>query len=82
MNWLKRIWECYRPPENRDECVTLFKALCISAGVSPKDLKNGKVLDLFAEWYAGPCNTAAIQKCISQFKEENPAANAKLGGKL
>ena len=85
MNWIKKIWnKCTAPtaPENRDDCVNLLKTICIEAGVSPKDLKNGKVLELFAEWYTGPCNRKSIKDCIAQFKKEHPAVNAKLSGKL
>tara|TARA_Y100000593_G_C4311698_1_gene338728 strand:- start:2728 stop:2985 length:258 start_codon:yes stop_codon:yes gene_type:complete len=85
MNWIKKIWKrctALIVPENRDDCVNLFKALCVEAGVSTKDLRNGKVLELFADWYTGPCDKESILKCIPQFKKENAVANAKLGAKL
>tara|TARA_R110000824_G_scaffold34890_1_gene110099 strand:+ start:1149 stop:1397 length:249 start_codon:yes stop_codon:yes gene_type:complete len=82
MNWLKRIWTRYRPPENRAACVNLFRELCLEAGVSNRDIRNGNLLALFEEWYDGACDKKSVQNSVTQFKQENPTANAKLQGKL
>ena len=40
MSWLKALWSRIFS-EDREKCTHIFQTICIEAGVSRKDLKNG-----------------------------------------
>ena len=51
------------------------------AGVS-KHVKKVNGLELFEEWYDGPCNEESILAAMDDFKKGYPTVAAKMAGKL
>ena len=91
MNWIKSLWDkvvnktSVRPTlvvVKKETCTEMFRQMCLDAGVRNKDLRSGKVLEHFEEWYDGPCREESIRECLEEFKKSHPAVNAKLQGKL
>ena len=65
-----------------ETCTGMFRQMCLDAGVRNSDLKSGRVLEHFEEWYDGPCDEDAIKDALSDFKKAYGSAAAKLQGKI
>ncbi len=59
----------------------VFVRVCAEAGVG-KHVKKVNGVELFDEWYDGPCDEESVRAAIAGFKEEHPAVAAKMAGKL
>ena len=62
-------------------CGEIFLRVLREAGVS-KHVKKVNGLELFEEWYDGPCNEESIRESIADFKAAHPAVAAKMAGRL
>jgi hypothetical protein len=60
----------------------VFLAICRTAGVKQRDLKESDAAALFEEWYTGTCDEESICASIAEFKLTQPGVAAKLNGKL
>ena len=67
--------------EEDGDCAEIFLHILQEAGVS-KHVKKINGVELFVEWYNGPCNEESIRNAIDDFKEAHPAVAAKIAGKL
>ena len=62
-------------------CAEIFLHVLQEAGVS-EHVKKANGLELFEEWYDGPCNEESIRESNADFKSAHPAVSAKMAGKL
>jgi hypothetical protein len=62
-------------------CAEIFLHVLQEAGCS-KHVKKVNGLELFEEWYDGPCNEESICASIADFKVAYPVIAAKMAGKL
>ena len=67
--------------EEEDSCADIFLHILQEAGAS-KHVKKVNGIELFVEWYDGPCDEASIRAAIADFKASHPAVAAKMAGKL
>ena len=96
MSLLKKIWQWLVAKtstspklveviseEVTEECevAEIFLNILREAGIS-KHVKKVGGLELFEEWYSGPCNEEAIRASIAGFKLAHPAIAAKMAGRL
>jgi|TARA_R110000824_G_scaffold39177_1_gene118727 hypothetical protein len=92
MNWLKTLWsklvsktsvsQTTVVVEEEDGCCgEIFLHMLQEAGVS-KHVKKVNGLELFEEWYDGPCNEESILAAMDDFKKGYPTVAAKMAGKL
>ena len=92
MNWLKALWNklvnktsvssTVAVAEEQDGCCgEVFLRILQEAGIS-KHVKKVNGLELFEEWYDGPCNEESIRASIADFKATYSAVAAKMAGKL
>ena len=87
-NWLVRktstspthavVEEVEETLETIEDCGEIFRQVCLDAGVTARTLDKGNLVELFREWYVGPCNRQAINSSIDAFRLAYPVANAKL----
>ena len=96
MNWLKKLWnwlvrKTSTAPklavveEIEEETINvgdIFRAICLTAGIRHRDLKDTNVVELFEDWYSGAPTEEEVRLSIAEFKSSYPAINAKLNGKL
>jgi hypothetical protein len=92
MNWLKTLWNkivnntsvspmTVEAEEEKGCCGEIFLHVLQEAGVS-KHVKKVNGLELFEEWYDGPCNEESILAAMADFKKAHPVVAAKMAGKL
>jgi|TARA_R110001583_G_scaffold61810_1_gene182301 hypothetical protein len=62
-------------------CAEIFLNILQEAGCS-KHVKKVNGLELFEEWYDGPCNEESIRESIADFKAAHSVVAAKMAGKL
>ena len=62
-------------------CAEIFLHVLQEAGIS-KHVKKVNGLELFEEWYDGPCNEESIRESITDFKDAHSVVAAKMAGKL
>lgn len=62
-------------------CGEIFLNILRAAGIS-KYVKKVNGLELFEEWYDGPCNEESIRSAIPEFKAAHPTVSVKMAGKL
>ena len=62
----------------QEQCGATFEILCLEAGVSQRTIDKASLVELFNEWYVGPCDRSAVRASIDAFKKHNPMVNAKL----
>jgi hypothetical protein len=62
-------------------CGEIFLNILRTAGIS-KYVRKVNGLELFEEWYTGPCNEESIRAAIPDFKAAHPAVSPKMAGKL
>jgi hypothetical protein len=94
MNLLKKLWNRIAelkaagccdvhdeptPVEVEQECCgDTFEILCLEAGISQRTIDKANLVQLFNEWYVGPCDRLAVRASIDAFKKSNLVVNAKL----
>jgi hypothetical protein len=92
MNWLKTLWSKLVSKTSVSQttavveeeggcCGEIFLHMLQEAGVS-KHVKKVNGLELFEEWYDGPCNEESILAAMADFKKGYPTVAAKMAGKL
>ena len=92
MNWLKTLWNklvnktsvsptLVTVEDEAGSCAEIFLNILQEAGCS-KHVKKVNGLELFEEWYDGPCNEESVCASIADFKVAYPAIAAKMAGKL
>ena len=65
-----------------ERCGDIFAHLCRDAGVKQKTLDSAGLVEIFEDWYKGPCDEESIRSSMEDFKSNHAIANAKLQGKL
>lgn len=91
MNLLKTLWnrlvnktsvsQTTVVVEEEGCCGEIFLNILRTAGIS-KYVRKVNGLELFEEWYDGPCNEESIRAAIPDFKAAHPAVSVKMVGKL
>jgi len=94
VNWIQTLWNnivnktsvsptLVVAEEDEDEgcCAEIFLNILQESGCS-KHVKKVNGLELFEEWYDGPCNEEDIRAAIADFKTAHPSVAAKMAGKL
>jgi len=64
-----------------ESCVEGFIVILRNAGAY-KEAKKVNAVELFADWYDGPCDEESIRASMESFKKAHPLVNAKIAGKI